>query len=398
MPVGSAANNAWEIRRYGEVNTYDGREGVDSLSFERLPRSYFTITQNADGSVNVDSVSGASALYRLKLVSVELLYFSFGSQIVDLRTAFNTSDQPSVINGTAGNDTLTGTSRADSIAGLGGNDSISGSGGNDTLQGGEGDDTMVGDTGDDVLSGGAGMDVARYNGTSNQYSLGFDTVAKQVFVTDLQAGRDGADRLLDVELLQFSNKTVTMTTKAHGSFADLPPELYQFCIVAFGAAPGVEYLSQIGDAYRSGATVKQVVDAFVSKSQFTDTYPTSLSQVELANRLVENVVRTSAPTESKARAIKDIVDAMANGLTVGGVVYAVFGNLAKKPLQGDEWSGTAQQFLNQIAAAKFYTETMDQSTTDMATLRAAVSAVTHLTAVSTEEQIVTLIGQGLFGG
>jgi hypothetical protein len=80
------------------------------------------------------------------------------------------------------------------------------------------------------------------------------------------------------------------------------------------------------------------------------------------------------------------------------VVYAVFGNLAKKPLQGDEWSGTAQQFLNQIAAAKFYTETMDQSTTDLATLRAAVSAVTHLTAVSTEEQIVTLIGQGLFGG
>ena len=53
MPVGNAADNAWEIRRYGEVNTYDGAGGVDSLSFERLPRSYFTITQNADGSVTV---------------------------------------------------------------------------------------------------------------------------------------------------------------------------------------------------------------------------------------------------------------------------------------------------------------------------------------------------------
>ena len=398
MPVGNAANNAWEIRRYGEVNTYDGREGVDSLSFERLPRVYFNITQNADGSVNVDSVSGASALYRLKLISVELLYFSFGSEVVDLRTAFNTADQPSVINGTGGNDTLAGTSRADSIAGLAGNDSISGAGGNDTLQGGDGDDTLSGDAGDDVLSGGAGLDVARYSGTSSQYRLGFDSVSKQVFVTDSQAGRDGTDRMLDVELLQFSNKQVTMTARAHTSFADLPPELYQFCIVAFGAAPGVEYLTQIGAAYRGGATVKQVVDAFVSKSQFTDTYPTSLSHSELAQKLVENVVRTSAPTESKAGAVKDIVDAMANGLTVGGVVYAVFGNLAKKPLQGDEWSGTAQQFLNQIAVAKFYTETMDQSTTDMATLRAAVSAVTHVTAVSTEDQIVTLIGQGLFGG
>jgi hypothetical protein len=399
MPIGNASNNAWEIRRYGEVNTYDGRDGVDSLSFDRLPRSYFNITQNADGSVNVDSVSGASALYRLKLISVELLYFSFGSEVVDLRTAFNTSDQPSVINGTVGNDTLAGTSRADSIAGLAGNDSISGGGGNDTLQGGDGADTLVGDAGDDVLSGGGGMDVARYGGTSAQYRLGFDSVAKQVFITDLQAGRDGADRMLDVEYLQFSNKTVTMTTQAHGSFSDLPPELYQFFIVAFGAAPGVEYLGQIADAYRGGATVKQIVGAFVSKSQFTDTYATTLSNVEFAQKLVENIVRTSAPAESKARAVKDIVDAIElAAFTRADVVFTVFGNLAKKPLQGDEWSGTAQQFLNQIAAAKFYTETMDQSTTDLATLRAAVSAVTHLTAVSTEEQIVTLIGQGLFGG
>ena len=398
MPVGNAANNAWEIRRYGEVNTYDGRDGVDSLSFERLPRSYFTITQNADGSVNVDSVSGASALYRLKLISVELLYFSFGSETVDLRTAFNTADQPSVINGTAGADTLTGTSRADSIAGLAGNDSMAGAGGADTLQGGDGDDTLSGDAGDDVLSGGAGLDVARYAGSSNQYLLGFDSVSKQVFVTDTQAGRDGADRMLDVEVLQFSNKSVTMTTKAHGSFADLPPELYQFFIVAFGAAPGVEYLGQIADAYRNGATVKQVVAAFVSKSQFTDTYAKTLSNTEFAQKLVDNIVRASAPAESKARAVKDIVDAMAVGFTPADVVFTVFGNLAKKPLQGDEWSGTAQQFLNQIAVAKFYTETMDQSTTDLATLRAAVSAVTNLTAVSTDDQVVTLIGQGLFGG
>ncbi|MFM8511452.1 MAG: hypothetical protein ACKOCU_14235, partial [Betaproteobacteria bacterium] len=127
-------------------------------------------------------------------------------------------------------------------------------------------------------------------------------------------------------------------------------------------------------------------------------YPRSLSTTELAERLVETVVGTSASAASKTAAVKDIADAMANGLSVGGVVYAVFGNLAKKPLQGDEWSSTAQQFLNQIAVAKYYTESMDQSTTDVATLRSAVSAVTHLSAVATEEQVVTLIGQGLFGG
>ena len=397
MPVGNASNNAWEIRRYGEVNTYDGAGGVDSLSFERLPRSYFTITQNADGSVNVDSVAGASALYKLKLINVELLYFSFGSTVVDLRTAFNASDQPSVITGTAGGDNLSGTERADSIAGLAGNDSISGLGGNDTLQGGDGDDTLVGGAGDDALSGGTGVDVARFTGSAGQYRLGFDSVAKQVYITDTQSGRDGVDRLLDVETLQFADRSVLMTTKAHGSYADLPPEMYQFFILAFGAAPGVEYLQQCADAYRGGASVKLITNVFTSKSQFTDIYSTSLSNRDMATKLVTNVVGASATQTARDEAIRDITGALDNGLSRGDMIFTVFSNLAA--LKGDaKWGGTAQLFFNQTAVAKFYTESMDQSTTDAATLRSAVSAVTHLSAVATEEQIVTLIGQGLFGG
>lgn len=92
MPTGTAANNSWEVRRYGEVNTYDGLAGVDTLSFERLPRSFFNITQNADGSVSVDSVAGASASYRLRLVNMEILAFSNGSDRLDLRTAFTPAD------------------------------------------------------------------------------------------------------------------------------------------------------------------------------------------------------------------------------------------------------------------------------------------------------------------
>lgn len=380
MPVGNDDNNVWEIRRYGEVNLYDGRGGVDQISFERLPRSFFNITQNADGSVNVDSVSGASAFYRLKLSNIELLVFNYGRDTVDLRTAFAATDQAKLITGTDSADTITGTDAADSITGLAGDDSISGAGGADTLL------------------GGAGIDTARFSGTSAEYTLGFDRVNRQITITDTRAGRDGIDRLLDVETLQFTNKSVGVASQEHSSFADLPPELYQFFIVAFDAAPGVEYMGQIAEAYRNGASVRQIVDAFVSKSQFTDVYPTSLSNRQLAEKLVTNIVGNSASDTSKGRAVSDIVDAMANGLTVGGVVFAVFGNLAKKPLQGDEWSGTARQFLNQIAVAQYYTETMSQSTTDLATLRAAVNAVTHLTPVTSDAEIVALIGQGLFGG
>lgn len=398
MPIGNEANNTWEIRRYGEVNTYDGRGGVDSISFERLPRVYFNVTQNTDGSVNVDSVSGASAFYRLKLTNVEVLYFSFGQEVMDLRTAFGASDQANVINGTDGGDLLTGTSGADSISGMAGDDTISGAAGADTLSGGDGADVLSGQAGNDVINGGAGFDTARLSGSAAQYLLSFDAGSKQIIITDTQSTRDGADRLTGIETAQFSDRSVNVASQAHGSYADLPADLYQFFVVAFDAAPGVVYMDQIADAYRNGASVRQIVDAFVSKSQFTDVYATTLSHEELARKLVDNIVGTSASDESKGQAVKDIVGAMANGLSVGGVVFAVFGNLAKQPLQGNEWSGTAQQFLNQIAVAKYYTETMDQSATDLATLRAAVSAVTHLTPASSDGEIVSLIGQGLFGG
>lgn len=46
----STGNNTWEVPRYGDPSNtlIDGLAGTDRLSFERLPRSRFLITQNAD--------------------------------------------------------------------------------------------------------------------------------------------------------------------------------------------------------------------------------------------------------------------------------------------------------------------------------------------------------------
>ena len=46
-----------------------------------------------------------------------------------------------------------------------------------------------------------------------------------------------------------------------------PDQLYQFFAVAFNAAPGVTYMSQLLDAANSGLTVKQIVNIFTTKSQ-----------------------------------------------------------------------------------------------------------------------------------
>jgi len=291
MPVGNAANNDWEIRRYGEVNTYDGREGVDSLSFNRLPRSYFNITQNDDGSVNVDSVSGASAYYQLKLVNMELLYFSFGSTVVDLRTAFNTSDQPSVINGTSNGDNLTGTERADSIAGLAGNDSISGLGGNDTLQGGDGDDTLVGGAGNDVLSGGAGLDEARYSGRLSDYTV---NRSGGLLTVSTNSG-DGRDSLSQVERLVFSDLALNLTVQAVAASlakgtVDRIAELY---VAFFNRVPDADGLQFWLQQFQSGRTINSIADDFyaagVQYSSLTG-FSATMTNADFVNVIYRNVL------------------------------------------------------------------------------------------------------------
>ena len=44
-------------------------------------------------------------------------------------------------------------------------------------------------------------------------------------------------------------------------------EAYQFFIVAFGAATGVEYMNQLNDAYNAGMTTKQIVNVYTTKPQ-----------------------------------------------------------------------------------------------------------------------------------
>jgi hypothetical protein len=207
----------------------------------------------------------------------------------------------------------------------------------------------------------------------------------------------GADTVRTTEALQFTDRSVITQSETHASYADLPPELYQFFIVAFNAAPGVTYMNQLAEAYRYGLSVKQIVDIYVTKSQFTDLYATTLSDRELAVLLVENIVKSSAPSSVKSGAVEDLVAAMGIGYSRSDILYTVFGNLAKKPFTDATWGNTAKFFVNQIAVAKAFTETMDQSTTDLSTLRAALAAVTKDSVVTTEAQAIEVVIDGLFG-
>lgn len=95
------SNNAWIVPRYGDPSNtlIDGMGGIDRLGFDRLPRSRFLITlDETTGYIHVDSVSGASSTYHLRLVNVEFLHFNNDRDIVDLSTLFKDIKAPSITN------------------------------------------------------------------------------------------------------------------------------------------------------------------------------------------------------------------------------------------------------------------------------------------------------------
>ena len=95
----TTGNDSWIVPEFGDPTgvLIDGLAGTDTLSFDRLPRSRFSIKKDAaTGYILIDSVSGASSTYHLKLVNVERLRFSNGSDVVDLTTLFGDTTAPTV--------------------------------------------------------------------------------------------------------------------------------------------------------------------------------------------------------------------------------------------------------------------------------------------------------------
>ncbi len=137
--------------------------------------------------------------------------------------------------GSAFNDTLTGDNDLGNyLGGLGGNDTLDGGGGDDRLYGGNGNDSVVGGAGNDYLEGGAGddtldgsagTDTVGFTGKLGDYTVSFDSASGAYTITDKTAGRDGSDRVSNVESFTFSDTTVSGTQLLAAANDKTPPTL-----------------------------------------------------------------------------------------------------------------------------------------------------------------------------
>lgn len=168
-------------------------------------------------------------------------------------------------------------------------------------------------------------------------------------------------------------------------------ELYQFFAIAFDAAPGVTYMSQLADASNAGMSVQQIVEVFTTKPQFTSVYPNFLTNEQFATKLVDNVVGDSATDAAKSEAIADVEAALSAGWSRGKVIYQIFSNLAAKPADDATWGNTAKMMANQVTVAQYVTEEQMLNTTDLSKLQSVLAHVTATTDVSSPAAIQAAI-------
>ncbi|MFN3669427.1 MAG: hypothetical protein ACK4VY_08980 [Brevundimonas sp.] len=183
----------------------DGGAGLDVAIFTGMRADYEIRTANGVTTViGPDGVNPGNHSQILiatdVLTSIERLQFS---------------DQTLVL----GPDPLIGTSGVDLMTGGTGQDSLSAGAGADRLEGGAGDDELHGGLGDDILDGGAGYDTALIEGARDDYRLLIDG---EGFVLK---GPDGSDRLINVEMIRFSEGGAIDLARLYGDDGPqtLPP-------------------------------------------------------------------------------------------------------------------------------------------------------------------------------
>lgn len=246
----------------------NGGDGIDTAIFSGASANYTITTDTTTGVTTVvDNRTGGDGTDTYSLV--EQLRFTDQLMTLPLyltagNDTFTGTAADETVYGLAGNDTLNGAGGNDTLYGGAGNDTLDGGAGGDSMIGGTGDDTYVidaagdaitealaegadtvrssigyalganvenlvltgtaaingtgnalnnsltgngadnvltGGLGDDTLDGGAGIDTAVYSGNASAYTITTDAVTGALIVT----GADGADRLTNVEQLQFAD-------------------------------------------------------------------------------------------------------------------------------------------------------------------------------------------------
>ncbi len=201
----------------GDATIVDGGSGVDLLSFASVYDITLDLKNTGDQVIapgvhmvvsNIENVTGSSGNDRITGDAANnVINGGAGNDILDGGAGFDIAsyegDQAVRVDLSKTGPQDTGGQGVDTLSNFEG---LKGSLRNDILIGDAKDNTLEGGSGDDILDGGAGVDTAVYWANSSNYTWSLNANG-----TWTVKGLEGADTLLNIEKLQFSDKTVTLS-------------------------------------------------------------------------------------------------------------------------------------------------------------------------------------------
>ena len=181
-------------------------------------------------------------------------------------------------------------------------DNLHGNDVNNVINGGAGNDQITGGGGNDNIDGGVGIDIAIFSGASKGYKI--STEATSVLVTG-DAITDGIDRLLNIERVRFSDKSIAMDLNGNAGIS----------AKVIGAVLGK---TQVQNSTYVGLGLSYL-DKGMSYSDLSALALTAVGATTndaVVSTLWKNVIGTDATAEIKAPYIKMLTD----GMKVGDLV------------------------------------------------------------------------------
>ncbi|WP_194724396.1 DUF4214 domain-containing protein [Noviherbaspirillum malthae] len=171
-----------------------------------------------------------------------------------------------------------------------------------------GSDRIAAQTGNDMIDGGSGIDTVVFAGKRAAYQI--STGEWGIAVKDT-TGTGGADSLVNIERLQFADKTIAFDT---GGNAGQAYRLYQ---AAFNRTPDTGGLSFQTRALDAGWSLSDIARNFIDSPEFSARYG-MLTPAEFVTRLYANVLLRAPEAEGLAFHLNNLANGMSWAQTLAG--------------------------------------------------------------------------------
>lgn len=159
--------------------------------------------------------------------------------------------------------------------------------------------------------------------------------------------------------------------------------IIELVVGMFGAAPGASVLSDLVAAYEAGQTIKQIAANLAKTAEFTNIFPTFLTNAEYATKVVDQLVGTEVVAAEKAAAVTTLTAMLNAGASRSSVFVDAIDAIDAITSSNTAWANAGAALDNKVAAAVYFSVDKQLSGSTLSELQDVVRTVTSVASTLT---------------